>query len=136
MKKLAPAFLIGFALIALIFSFTSLESKPALENPQEMQQMDLPDEVSTILETSCYDCHIASASNIKAKGKLNFSKWEDYSDAKKVGKLENIIEEIEKGSMPPKKYVGKNPAAAMDDEQKEAVVKWAKEESNKLMGIE
>jgi hypothetical protein len=136
MKKFVPVILVSFALFALIFSFSKLESKPALKSPQEIPQLDFPEDISAMLQTSCYDCHIASASNFKAKTRLNFSKWTEWSDAKKVGKLENIIEEVNEGKMPPKKYLDKNPAAALDKDQKEAMVKWATEESNKLMGIE
>jgi hypothetical protein len=136
MKKLAPVILVVFALFALIFSFSKLESKPTENTSQEIPQSNIPDDVDQMLQTSCYDCHIASASNLKAKTKLNFSKWEDYSDAKKVGKLENIIDEVTEGKMPPKRYLEKNPAAELDKEQIDAIVKWATDESNKLMGIE
>jgi hypothetical protein len=87
-----------------------------------------------MLETSCYDCHISESSNLKAKGKLNFSKWEEMSDAKKVGKMEDIAKEVSEGKMPPSKYLDKNPSATLSKEQVETIVKWTTDETNKLMG--
>ena len=134
MKKIIPVLLAGVALVALILSFSRLESRASQNASQEMTQTAFPEEIGEILQTSCYDCHISESSNVKAKGKLNFSKWDDYSDAKKVGKLESIAEVVKEGDMPPSRYVDKNPAAAMSAEQKEAVVKWTSDEINKLMG--
>jgi hypothetical protein len=134
MKKLLPSFLISFAAFALIISFIQLESKPVESQPQEKPDMGFPEDISAMLQTSCYDCHISESSNLKAKSKLNFTKWANMSDAKKVGKLESIAEEVKDGKMPPSRYLDKNPAAALDKEQKDAIIKWANEETDKLMG--
>jgi hypothetical protein len=136
MKKVIPIILVGFALLALILSFSRLESKPAQNEPQEKQEMMFPEEISQMLQNSCNDCHISESSNLKAKGKLNFSKWDDMSDSKKVGKLESIAEEVRDDKMPPSRYLDKNPGAALTKEQKEAIIKWTSDEINKLMGEE
>lgn len=104
-------------------------------NPSQDQVVSLfPADVQKIFETSCYDCHTDAASNAKAKLKLNFSKWNELSDAKKVGKMESISETVSKGDMPPAKYVNNHPERALSPEQKELIVKWVTEESSKLMG--
>ena len=50
----------------------------AAYEPAPMPEDDLylgwPEEVMTLLERSCFDCHTAESGNVKAKGKLNFSK--------------------------------------------------------------
>lgn len=125
--------IIGFFSAALILVAFALPFNINPNPPQE-KLADFPEDVQKILETSCYDCHSAAASNVKAKSKLNFSKWADYSDSKKVGKLESINETITEGDMPPRKYLEKYPDNGMDQEQKDIIGKWVVETSSKLMG--
>ena len=134
MKKFMPTLLVIFAMIALVLSFTTLGNKPSAKSSSGMVPTEFPEEISLVLQTSCYDCHISESSNIKAKGKLNFSKWEELSEAKKVGKLESIAEEVKEGKMPPSRYLDNNPKAALSKEQVEAILKWTEEETNKIMG--
>lgn len=122
-------------LALLAFTYPSGGKSPASANPpHDIPDLGFPEDVAKILETSCYDCHINEASNSKAKMKLNFSKWNELSDSRKVARLDGICKEIQKGDMPPSKYVSKNPAAAMSAEQKETVCNWTGEETKKLMG--
>ena len=134
MKKIIPTILISIAVVALIMSFSRLESKPAGDDPQDMAKTGIPEEVTAILENSCYDCHTSEGSNLKARLKLNFSDWNDLSDAKKVGKLDDIAKEVSESKMPPSRYLDKNPSATLSKEQVETIVKWTDGESNKLMG--
>jgi len=96
-------------------------------------ELGWPEEVMTIFERSCFDCHIAESGNIKGKSKLNFSKWEDYKLTKKIGKLDDIIKEVEEKKMPPKKYLNDYPDRALSDEEIKLVSEWANAEADKLM---
>lgn len=98
------------------------------------------DEVFMILKQNCFDCHsditkypwyaeIAPisywlADHVKhGKGDFNVSAWETYSVKKKDHKLEELIEEIEKGKMPLDSYTwvhGKLPK-----EDQELLINWA-----------
>lgn len=133
MKKqfLSVAALFVAALAIMAFTIPSGE---IMNPPQEQVAPAFPEDVQKILETSCYDCHTDAATNIKAKSKLNFSKWAEYSDAKKVGKMESINEEIVKGDMPPGKYITNYPEKAPGQQQKDIIGKWVTETSAKLMG--
>jgi hypothetical protein len=102
--------------------------------PQEKVVSPFPENVAKVLETSCYDCHGETSSNAKALGKLDFSKWNDLKASQKVGKMQDIIDVVKKGDMPPAKYVTHYPDRAPTQEQKDIVIKWANEESDKLMG--
>lgn len=124
-KMILPAmFMIATAMA--VMSFTS--------PPQEKPAPVFPEQVQSILENSCFDCHSDGASNAKAKMKLNLSKWNEMTDAKKVGKMEGIQETLIMGDMPPAKYIEKNPGKALTQEQKDTIGKWVAEESAKLMG--
>jgi len=132
MKKVIPVLVIGIAIASVFMAFRMSESNPA---PQSQEQPQLfPKEVATIFENSCYACHGPDGDNFKAKSKLNFGNWADWSDAKKVGKMQDISDILSKGKMPPSKYLEHNPDKALTKEQKDVINKWAEDESNKLMG--
>ncbi len=61
-----------------------------------------------------------------AKGELDFSKWSDYSLKKKDHKLDELIEMVEKKEMPLPSYLWTHTEAKLTDEQREAIVDWAK----------
>jgi hypothetical protein len=137
MKKLILPGILIFAAFLAIMAFTvpgNIFSGNQLNPPQEKVVQVFPDTVQKVLETSCFDCHGATSSNVKALGKLNFSKWNDLTAAQKVGKMQDIIDIIKKGDMPPAKYVTNYPDRAPGKEQKDIIIKWADEESDKLMG--
>ncbi len=93
-----------------------------------------PDSVIAIIERSCFDCHSDQSGNFAAKGKLNFTNWNEYTPAKKVGKMEAICEEITDGKMPKKSYISKNPDKALSKVEIELICKWAGDETKKLVG--
>lgn len=137
MKKLSLSFIALFAIALAMMAFTNPSGKASRENsnpPQEQVAPVFPDEVQKILETSCFDCHTDAASNVKSKSKLNFSKWSELSDAKKIGKMEDMNEEVTESNMPPEKYLEKYPEKALKQEHKEIISKWVNETSSKLMG--
>ncbi len=45
------------------------------DNPPEKL---FPEEISTVLKTSCYDCHYTGAKAEKALKAVNFREWEEY----------------------------------------------------------
>ncbi|WP_127137844.1 heme-binding domain-containing protein [Flagellimonas oceanensis] len=99
-------------------------------------------EVKQILKTACYDCHSANteypwynniapvsywlADHIEdGKGHLNFSDWENYDMEKKDHKLEEVVEEVKRGSMPLNEYTWTHGDAKLSEEQIRALVAWA-----------
>jgi hypothetical protein len=133
MKKTIHSTLLIIAAALAVMAFT-LPSAKNTNPPQDKPVSLFPEDVQKAFETSCYDCHSDAASNAKAKLKLNFSKWSELSDAKKVGKMENISEVVKSGDMPPGKYLEKYPEKAYTQEHKDLINKWVTEESTKLMG--
>jgi hypothetical protein len=137
MKKLILSGIILFAAVLAVMAFTYPAGNPStnrINPPQEKVAPAFPENVAKVLETSCFDCHSDASSNAKALLKINFSKWNDMSDAKKVGKMQDIKDMVTKGDMPPKKYVTNYPDRAPGQEQKDIIIKWVDEESAKLMG--
>ena len=95
-----------------------------------------PDEISTILRLSCYDCHYTGATSEDAMKAVNFSEWEDYRLTKKVGTLGKICEVVEMDKMPPRKYLEHKPDRKMTEAHKKLLCEWTQKESDKLMQVE
>ncbi len=100
-----------------------------------------PQEVKTILETSCFDCHSNTTnypwynaitpvnywldSHIKdGKKHFNASLWNDYSDKRKDHKLDELAEEVAEKEMPLPSYTWTHEDADLSQEQIDAVVAW------------
>ena len=131
MKK---SILISIIPALAIFLFIAAQA-PTPVPVQITEDIDLgwPEEVMTLLEKVCFDCHTGESGNIKAKGALNFSKWEGYKLTKKISKLNGISEEVKEKGMPPKKYISKYPDNAFSDEEITVITSWANAEADKLM---
>jgi hypothetical protein len=123
MKKQSALILLGGMGILLLMSFnqggTSTEA--------------FPEEIGTLLKSSCYDCHTSGAKSDDAKKAVQFDLWEDYRLTKKVGLLGKIGEMVEEGKMPPKKYLEHKPDRKLTEDQKNLLVNWTKKESERLM---
>jgi hypothetical protein len=104
-------------------NFYSGDSKP-----------DIPENVYKIVERSCFHCHSDSSSNFAAKGKLNFTNWNDYSTARKISRLDAVCNMITKGKMPKKSFIKDHPDKALSPEEREMICKWTAEASDKLLG--
>ncbi|MBM3435450.1 MAG: hypothetical protein FJY07_04425 [Bacteroidetes bacterium] len=94
---------------------------------------DIPENIYQIVERSCIPCHSDSSNNFAAKGKLNFTNWNEYSIARKISRLDAVCDVITTGKMPKKKFLKEYPDKALSPEEKEAICKWAAEESDKLL---
>lgn len=108
--------------------FAGLQFVPAKLNQNQtvpktdfMLVNDVPNEIRTILEKSCYDCHsnrtrypwynkiqpvkwFLEKHITKGKTALNFNNWDDYSLRRKRSKLKAIINQIKDNEMPLSSY--------------------------------
>lgn len=94
----------------------------------------IPEEVHTLLASSCYDCHSAGSKSEDALKAVNFEDWEEYRASKKVAVLGDICQVVEKGKMPPEKYLNRNPDKKLSETQKKLICEWTREASEKLLG--
>lgn len=101
----------------------------------------IPENVQSILRTSCYDCHSNSTdypvyayiqplsffieNHIKeGKKELNFSEWGQYSQRKRSHKLEAVKNQINQGKMPLSSYLYLHQDAKLSDAKIKEVVDW------------
>jgi hypothetical protein len=102
---------------------------------------NVPSNVKTILQTSCYDCHSNNTkypwysyiqpvrmfmdSHIKeGKENLNFSEFGNYSERKQGNKLEQIVKQIKADEMPLASYTLIHKNAILTQENKKVLINW------------
>lgn len=93
-----------------------------------------PADVKAVIDDKCYGCHSKDGKSEKAKAKLM---WDDLPNMvldTVVAKLDDISEMIEKGKMPPEKFVQMKPDAAITPEQGALIKDWADKTADALMG--
>ena len=123
MKNLVLSLFFITLLFCLFFNATLKPEKPSL---MTQEKFEYPPNIKSILDAKCWGCHNSEAKNLKAKSKLNFEKLVDLSDEKKSDKLDDILEVLEKGKMPPKKFLEKFPDKKITEEENKTVSDWAK----------
>jgi hypothetical protein len=137
----------GWITLAGLIFFVGIQLIPVSRtNPPVTGEIQAPPETKLLLRNACYDCHSHEtvwpwysrvapvswlvASDVKeARGMMNFSAWKDYKPAKQGVLLDDAVEQIEKGDMPPFYYTWMHPNARLADAQKVQLIAWLKSAS-------
>lgn len=150
--KAAKIILVTIAVLFLLIQFLPSgmpENKHEDENSLGKTDM-VPEPVLIQLRTSCYDCHSNQtdlpwyskvapfswllAGHIKeGRSHLNFSEWGNYSTRKKIGLLEDTMEEVESGAMPLKSYLLVHRDARLDEEKISTLSGWIEETTARML---
>jgi hypothetical protein len=111
-----------------------------------------PENIETALRAACYDCHsnetrwpwyshFAPVSWVIAhdvregREELNFSTWQSYDGRKQQKKLEETVESLNDGSMPPWYYRMAHPTTArLTEKDLQATIAWARQGSGSVIG--
>jgi len=135
-------------LIVLIVVLIGIQFIPVdRKNPPVTMDINAPENISSILRTSCYDCHsnetswplysyIAPVSFLLAgdvkegRKHLNFSQWDKYSSDEQIKLLEEMIEEVEKENMPLTIYTFTHPNSKLDSNRIKLLKQWVKSGSS------
>jgi len=83
-----------------------------------------PISVISIIEAKCIGCHSEQGRNEDAKEALMWKNLQDMESGMVVGILEDVLEQIEEGTMPPEKMVKKYPSMELSAEEKETLKTW------------
>ncbi len=92
----------------------------------------IPKKVNAIIQNKCYGCHSNESKGQKAKDKLNWDELATLSAEQQVEKIKGIQKVLEKGSMPPEKFLEKMPEKKLTDKESSAMSKWANKMVKKL----
>lgn len=135
-----------FSIVALLIMMQFFKIDKT--NPSSLQEhdflvmMNAPDNIRQSFKNACYDCHsnqtvypwytdVAPISfwikgHIKnARSNVNFSEWQNqYDDKGRSHKIQESIEKIEAGHMPPKSYKWMHQSAKLSDAQNKELLNW------------
>ena len=143
MKKFLKRLFIVLLLAFIVIQFF----RPAKNKAEGMSKNDIstlypvPEDVQSILKTSCYDCHSNNTvypwyaevqpvawwldDHIKdGKKDLNFSEFASYRIRRQYKKLEEINELVKKNEMPLDSYLWIHKNAKLNEQQKLTVANW------------
>ncbi len=147
--KFFKLFFILLLVAFILIQFISIDkASPEFDPSTDFMNMENPpEELAQMLRATCYDCHSNETvwpwySNIapvswaiekhvlEGRDNLNFSYWGEFDDEDKAYVIEEIIEEMEDGSMPIPGYDFTHPKAKLSDEQKEKLFVWLRSLQN------
>lgn len=115
---------------------------PAYSGHRLTDRYKVPDDVSDILSTSCYDCHSNNTRPMfymkvqpvgwwishhveEGKEELNFDEFGTYPLRVQYHKLEEIVEVVDEDEMPLTSYTLIHNDAKLSPQQKQALTAWA-----------
>lgn len=147
MKKI----LIALLVVLVVLQFFQIDkTNPVVDESKDfLKTQNTPEEIASIIKTSCYDCHSNESkypwySNVQPAGwflkdhidegrrELNFSTFTDYELKRQDHKLEECIEYIEKDEMPLGSYTLVHREAALTEAQKNILIDYFKSVRTKL----
>lgn len=143
------ALLLAAVLLLIQFIRLPRNSGSATGDQDLSKVVQVPAEINTMLETSCYDCHSNKTvypwyANIQPLGwwlqyhvnegkeELNFSEFASYDLKRQAHKMEEIAEMVEEGEMPMSAYTLIHKNAVLTEAQKTSLIAWAKENHTTL----
>jgi hypothetical protein len=120
-------FILAIAAAVFFISATIISSSP--ESPETF-----PEDIGKIIDKSCFGCHNTDSQNEDAREELDFNELDELKKVKKITTFRDIAEVVEKGEMPPEKFLERYPDKQLSDEEKAKLAEWAKKEAQKLIG--
>ena len=142
-------------LVIVVFLTAGQFVRPSHVNPPIdpaktlMATAQVPDNVQSILERSCNDCHSNKtvypwysnvapiswwlASHINdGRRNLNFSEWGTYAQKRKLRKLKEICDQVKEDEMPIGSYLPMHPKAKLSGADKLAICTWTAAETSRV----
>ncbi|MCF3107622.1 heme-binding domain-containing protein [Niabella sp. CC-SYL272] len=142
LKKIIIALLV---LLGVIQFFGAEKNRTAVVSENALEKhYAVPAHIQTLLRTGCYDCHSNNTeypwyskiqpvgwwlANHISSGKrhLNFDEFNTYPAKKKLRKLDEVTETVNKGEMPLTSYVLIHRKAKLSDVDRKEIEAWVKE---------
>lgn len=140
-KSVRIVLIIGVIILVIIQFIQPSKNQGVMDDNHLFNQTAVPDNIRTILQKSCMDCHsnqtnypwydrIAPVSWMvnnhirEGKKSVNLSKWGNYSKIDKITILDNICNEITKKKMPLKSYTFIHRDTRLNEEKIDSLCAW------------
>jgi Haem-binding domain len=141
-KKIAYALLATLLIIQVFHPAKNINASPQATVNDISKIYAVPENVQSILKTSCYDCHSNNTyypwySNIQpvawwlnhhveeGKREINFNEFASYQIRRQYKKMEEVIDQVKEDEMPLSSYTIIHNDAKISQEQKLALSNWA-----------
>ena len=115
------------------------------DNPPVQAEVEAPLRVQQIIERACYDCHsnrtrwpwyshVAPVSWLVAhdvhegRDEVNFSEWPTFDFEKQDDIFKGIAKQVGRKKMPLPNYLALHPEARLTEDDRQALVRWARME--------
>jgi uncharacterized membrane protein len=90
-------------------------------------------EVKAVIDQKCFGCHNTNSKNEKGKGKLQWDTMTTLSKAKQIALMDEVIEVLEEGKMPPEKFLAYKPEGKLSEEEVKMLKDWANANAERLL---
>jgi hypothetical protein len=126
---------ISLLLILTIALFVRARYNDHAKDVSMRQQVGItfPADVKAVIDKKCYGCHSKDGRSEEAKQDLLWDSIPLYPKERQIAVLDDIVEMLEKGKMPPKEIIEKYPEAAISPEQSALLKGWAETTADDLM---
>ena len=133
MKLKSTLFAVPLLAIMILF----IQAKKPLESGTTTFQADTVVEFSTevkaVIDQKCFGCHNANSKNEKGKAKLQWDTMTTLAKAKQIALMDEVIEVLEEGKMPPEKFLAYKPEGKLSESEIKALKEWANANAERLM---
>ncbi len=143
-------------LLAIVILFIAIQFIPSSENIGGQESVTdisntviMPSKVHSLLKNACYDCHsnntyypwyskiqpvrLMMDTHVKeGKTEINFSEFGSYSTRSQISKLKGLANSIKDNIMPLSSYRLMHKGANLSDEEKNLIINWALQTSDRL----
>lgn len=92
---------------------------------------DMPENIKAIVDQKCYGCHNAESKNEKGKAKLDWDAFEASKKSKQMATKGKIAEVLEKGDMPPAKFLENKPDGKLSEAELASLMEWSASKKKK-----
>ena len=94
-----------------------------------------PATVKTVIDNKCYGCHSVKGKSDDAKKAVMWDSIPNLEKGKLIAKLNNIINVLNDGSMPPEDVVKKYPDAKLLLKERKILKDWAEATADSLLNL-
>ena len=118
----------------LLVGFVFLQSNvnSTAEEPAAKSKFKYSKKVTAIVQDKCYGCHSEKGRSDKAKKKLMWDNVPGASMEDQEHALEEILEVVEEGTMPPSRFLEGNPDKKLTEKEAATLEKWATKMTKKI----
>lgn len=136
-------------LVILLVAAQFVRPLPANVPIDPAKTLVAPPPIQSMFDRACQDCHTNQtrwpwyaqiapvswwlADHVKdGRREVNFSEWQTYSHKRKLRKLQEICEQVNKKEMPPTSYLPLHADAKLSDADRNAICDWANGERARM----